>query len=518
MKTLASNTVTLQQNIMSFQQEIRSSIHNLEKQVGQVTSSVGKLEGQMNGKLSSQALNPIENVSVIMLRSGKELEEKRLKQIEMDEEEEIETELSTKKEHPPPPQTKTSTNTPKVTPHSMNSIFKTIPPFSVSSSRSKKEDKEKEVLEVFKKVELNIPLLDAIKQIPKYTKFLKELCTTKRAFKLKGHEMVSMGEVVFAIVQKNMPIKQKDPGTFTIPCVIGKASFKRALCDLGASISVMPKHAYDSLSLEPLNKTSIVIQLADHSFVYPLGVIEDVLVKIDNLVISCNFYILDMEHDSCDSSNNTPILFGRPFLKTANTKIDCGKDTLSMEIEDEKIEFNFYDAMTYPYSNVYSITCYDQVDKCVQQVCDFDSKDGLSATLSYSYEFTKIEEMERRISVPQNVHESALALQTVSHDAGVIHPIMDSEWVAPILLVPKKIGITLEEIQNDAYENARIYKEKTKSLHDRMITRKEFNVGDKVLLYHSRLKLFPGKLRSHWIGFFVVSNVFFHMVQLKLQV
>jgi hypothetical protein len=51
-------------------------------------------------------------------------------------------------------------------------------------------------------------------------------------------------------------------------------------------------------------------------------------------------------------------------LKTANTKIDCGKDTLSMEIGDEKIEFNFYDAMTYPYSNVYSITCYDQVDKC----------------------------------------------------------------------------------------------------------------------------------------------------------
>jgi len=66
----------------------------------------------------------------------------------------------------------------------------------------------------------------------------------------------------------------------------------------------------------------------------------------------------------------------------------------------------------------------------------------------------------------------------------------------------------LEEIQNDAYENARIYKEKTKSLHDWMITRKEFNVGDKVLLYHSRLKLFPGKLRSRWIGPFVVSNVF----------
>jgi len=242
--------------------------------MGQVASSVGKLEAQMNGKLPSQALNPIENVSAIMLQSGKELEEKRSKQIEMEEEEEIETELSTKKEHPSPLQTETSTNTPKVTPHSMNSSFKTIPPFPVSSSRSKKEEKEKEILEVFKKVELNISLLDAIKKILKYAKFL-ELCTTKRAFKLKGHEMVSMGEVVSAIVQKKMPLKQKDPGAFTIPCVIGNASFKRVLCDLGASISVMPKHVYDSLSLEPLNKTSIVIQLADRSFVYPLGVIED---------------------------------------------------------------------------------------------------------------------------------------------------------------------------------------------------------------------------------------------------
>ena len=79
MKTLAYNTVTLQQNVMSFQQETRSSILNLEKQMGQVASSMGKLEAQMNGKLSSQALNPIENVSAIMLRCGKELEEKRLK-------------------------------------------------------------------------------------------------------------------------------------------------------------------------------------------------------------------------------------------------------------------------------------------------------------------------------------------------------------------------------------------------------------------------------------------------------
>jgi len=173
MKTLASNTVTLQQNVMSFQQETRSTIHNLEKQMGQLASSVGKLEAQINRKLPFQALNPKENVSSIMLRSGKELEKQRSKQIEMEEEEEIETKLSRKKKHPPLSQTETMTITPKVSPNSMNSSFQIISPFPVSSSRSKKEDKEKEILEVFKKVELNIPLLDAIKQILKYAKFLK---------------------------------------------------------------------------------------------------------------------------------------------------------------------------------------------------------------------------------------------------------------------------------------------------------------------------------------------------------
>ena len=66
----------------------------------------------------------------------------------------------------------------------------------------------------------------------------------------------------------------------------------------------------------------------------------------------------------------------------------------------------------------------------------------------------------------------------------------------------------LEEIRNDAYESARIYKENMKVFHDKMISRKEFKVGQKVLLYNSRLHLFPSKLRSRWIGPFVVTNFF----------
>ncbi|KAJ9184981.1 hypothetical protein P3X46_004663 [Hevea brasiliensis] len=74
----------------------------------------------------------------------------------------------------------------------------------------------------------------------------------------------------------------------------------------------------------------------------------------------------------------------------------------------------------------------------------------------------------------------------------------------------------LEEIRNDAYENSKIYKEKTKAFHDKMILRKQFEVGQKVLLFHSRLKLFPGKLRSRWIGPFIFAN-FFSLGTVEIQ-
>lgn len=68
----------------------------------------------------------------------------------------------------------------------------------------------------------------------------------------------------------------------------------------------------------------------------------------------------------------------------------------------------------------------------------------------------------------------------------------------------------LEEIRNDAYESAKLYKDRMKVFHDKHILRKTFNVGQKVLLYNSRLHLFPGKLRSRWTGPFIVRTVYPH--------
>lgn len=238
------------------------------------------------------------------MRSGKELTEPRKEVSRRAIEEEIKEEAAMPK--PQATQPKDSSGTQPL-------AMVTAPPFPSLFARSKKEDQEKDILETFLKVEVNIPLLDALKQIPRYAKFLKELCTTKR--KLKGDEKVHVEENVSAIFQKKLPPKCKDPGMFTIPYKIGNVRIEKEMLDLGASINVMPHSIYTSLHLGQLKETGVIIQLADRSNAYPMGVLEDVLVQVNELVFPVDFYVLGMEEDN--SSISIPILLGRPFLKTS---------------------------------------------------------------------------------------------------------------------------------------------------------------------------------------------------------
>ncbi|XP_068649028.1 uncharacterized protein [Aristolochia californica] len=191
---------------------------------------------------------------------------------------------------------------------------------------SRKDEQNKDLYETFRRWEVNIPLLDAIKQVSCYAKFLKELCTIKRKHKLEGCKNVRVGENVSTIIQRKFPIKCKDPGMFTIPCTLGNTKFEKAMIDLGASINVMSYSIYASLKLGPLNKIGVVIELADIS----KGVVEDVLVQVNDLIFPANFYVLDIEK----GDQIAPILLGRPFLKTSKTKIDVHSGTLTMEFDE----------------------------------------------------------------------------------------------------------------------------------------------------------------------------------------
>jgi len=166
----------------------------------------------------------------------------------------------------------------------------------------------------------------------RYAKFLKELCTTIR--QLVGNEKVSVGKNVSAVFQRKLPPKCKDPSVFSVPCKIRNLYFDKAMLDLGASNSVVPRSVYDKLNLGELKKTSIVIQLADKSSIYPDGVLEDILIQVNELVFPADFYMMNMG----DACHDIPILLGRPFLKTARTKIDVHEGALTMEFDGEVIK------------------------------------------------------------------------------------------------------------------------------------------------------------------------------------
>ncbi|XP_074318336.1 uncharacterized protein LOC141655142 [Silene latifolia] len=291
--------------------------------VSQLATAINRLEARDSNALPSQTVVNPKNMSVVSLRNGRQLVEaekvkRKAKEPVIHEiKEEIvikegeESSIVKEKEHIP-------SSIPVVEPEV---------PFPDALKRTHHFEHDKDIYEVFQKCEVNIPLLNLLKSIPKYTKFLKELRTIKRNNKLKGVKKVKVSEHVSAMFQRKLPTKCSDPGMFTIPCTIGNTKIQKAMLDLGASINVMPYSLYESMKLGPLHATSVVIQLANRSNVYPKGIVEDVLVLVDNLIFPADFYVLDMEHDK----HAAPILLGKTFLKTSSTKIDVSSGSMTME-------------------------------------------------------------------------------------------------------------------------------------------------------------------------------------------
>ncbi|GKC17837.1 retrovirus-related pol polyprotein from transposon TNT 1-94 [Tanacetum coccineum] len=135
-------------------------------------------------------------------------------------------------------------------------------------------------------------------------------------------------------IDNSIPRKEKDPGSFTLPCYINNVCFDNALADLGASVSVMPLSTYLNLGLGELAHTKLTVELADRTVKYPKGIAENVLVGIGKFVFPVDFIILDMPEDV-----KVPLILGRPFLSTAHAKIDVFKRKITLRVGDEKIIF-----------------------------------------------------------------------------------------------------------------------------------------------------------------------------------
>ncbi|XP_073127237.1 uncharacterized protein [Henckelia pumila] len=304
-----------------------SSIKNLENLIGHLAKTISSRD---QGTLPSDTeKNPKEQVKAIELRSGKTVE--LAPQIEKEPELAASEKISGK------------SSIPTLSPTSQAKIV-VPPPFPVALKKEKLDSQFGKFLEVFKKLNINIPFADTLMQMPSYAKFLKEILSNKR--KLEEHAMISLTENCSALVQNKIPLKKKDPGSFSIPCVINDIQFHKALCDLGANINLMPYSVFRKLSLGEPKSTRMSLQLADRSIKYPRGIIEDVLVKVDKFIFPVDFVVLDMEEDL-----DMPLILGRPFLETGKTLIDVQKGELLLRVGEEKISFDVFNALKFSQNN-----------------------------------------------------------------------------------------------------------------------------------------------------------------------
>ena len=213
------------------------------------------------------------------------------------------------------------------------------PPFPQELRGKKKASKQAGILEVLRHVKVSIPLLDMIKQVPTYAKFLKDLCTVKRG--LGTDKKAFLTEQVSAIIQSKTPVKYKDPGSPTISVNIGGTCIDKALLDLGASVNLLPYSVYKQLGLGELKPTNITLSLANRSVKIPKGIVEDVLVKVDKFCYLVDFVVLDTE-PVAEGTNQVPIILERPFFATSNAIINCRNGVMQLTFGNMTLELNIF--------------------------------------------------------------------------------------------------------------------------------------------------------------------------------
>ncbi|KAK8713439.1 hypothetical protein V6N13_148657 [Hibiscus sabdariffa] len=245
---------------------------------------------------------------------------------------EADTPAQAEKDHNIPLPTKGENSAEPLTAQSEEPVEKRPPPPFPQRLKNQKQDYQfKKFLDILKQVHINLPLVEALQQMPNYAKFLKDMVTRKK--RIEEFETAAATETCLALMHNKVPAKKTDPGSFTIDCLIGHNYPTKALCDPGASINLMPKSVFQKLGIGEAKPTTVMLQLADHSYVQPEGKIEDILVKVDKFIFPADFLILD-----CEADEYAPIILGRPFLSTSRAVIDFDKDEIIFKVENSNVK------------------------------------------------------------------------------------------------------------------------------------------------------------------------------------
>ncbi|XP_019241634.1 PREDICTED: uncharacterized protein LOC109221621, partial [Nicotiana attenuata] len=306
------------ERVLQNQEKSDTSMRNMTEVVGSHTASIQKLEMQMRdlskeqnpkqkGTLPSDTIanpkgsgsGPTSHIMAITTRSGKVLHregeimvdvEESKQGVEVEETSVIEVEkildeLKVQKENREEEREKV-----KETPKTLPAIPRPPPPFLKRLARKIDDSKLENFYDILKQLKVNIPFVEAFQEMPGFAKYLKDLITKKKTTK---NEVVNVTHRISSIIATSIVQNKEDPGAFTIPCTIGTRDFARALCDNGASINLMPLAIYKQAGLGIPRPTSMRWQMADRSIKRPVGIVDDVLVKVGKFHLPADFVILD---------------------------------------------------------------------------------------------------------------------------------------------------------------------------------------------------------------------------------
>src|SRR5436853_7140173 len=285
---------------------------NIEMQIGQLTNL---LTSRAQGSLPSDTeKNPREHVNAITLRSGTQYDEPQastskeaVKEPEIPLTEEVNKEAEEEEARAREEKEKERKRIDEEVERYKEKYDRI--PFPNRLKKQAEEKHYKKFLNMFRSLHINIPLADALEQMPKYAKYLKDILTKKRKF--GDHETVMLTEESSALLRKKLLPKLKDPGSFSIPCMIGSTQFSNALCDLGASVNLMPYSLFQKLDIGEVKPTTISLQLADRSIMRPQGIVEDILIKVQHLIFPIDLIVLDTKEDD----QGIPLILERSFLR-----------------------------------------------------------------------------------------------------------------------------------------------------------------------------------------------------------
>ena len=224
----------------------------------------------------------------------------------------------------------------------------------------------------FKKVTITIPLIDSIKHIPSYAKFLNGICTPHR-----NPKMIQLSETVSSIMMNALPIKKRYLGAPMITSEIGGMSFTRSLLDTGASINVLPKAVFDRNHVGELQPFLVELCLADGLVRKPHGLVKDVIVRIEDCYFPVDFLVVDMKMTK--ELSQAPIILGRPFLATAKAVTKWGKGEVILKVGEHTVKVDINKLMKYPSGASENLGAIDfaddqDIDACVEEVMMIDEE------------------------------------------------------------------------------------------------------------------------------------------------